>query len=223
MAEGISLPPVSFREDEGSTHRRVRATGKFRHNDSVYVGPRRAPAGKTQGMSVSPLGYYIVCPLEISDSREILVNRGWVPVGMVPREVLDGAVANAQSNWNEPEGVVNVIGVVAKDEVKGKFSPKHQGGTSRHLLWMDRNAIESATKVRIFPSSSPILLLTETQSPTEDAVVGMNTYPLRPTADEIALNVAVSPETHVGYAATWFGLSGAGVLMTRKLILRGRA
>jgi cytochrome oxidase assembly protein ShyY1 len=43
----------------------------------------------------------------------------------------------------------------------------------------------------------------------------------RPSVDQIDVP-KVSPAIHAGYAVTWYGLSLAGVLLTRKLILRGR-
>lgn len=46
-------------------------------------------------------------------------------------------------------------------------------------------------------------------------------YPLQPPVSSIG-NFKTTPATHVGYAATWFGLSGAGLYMTRKLITKGR-
>ena len=46
-------------------------------------------------------------------------------------------------------------------------------------------------------------------------------YPLRPPIDSVA-DFKTTPAIHAGYAATWFGLSGAGIYMTRKLITRGR-
>ena len=46
-------------------------------------------------------------------------------------------------------------------------------------------------------------------------------YPLTPTSESVG-EFKTTPLVHAGYAATWFGLSGAGIYMTRKLILRGR-
>ena len=40
---------------------------------------------------------------------------------------------------------------------------------------------------------------------------------LRPDRDQ-AVEFKVGPETHAGYAATWFALSGAGAVMTRNLL-----
>jgi hypothetical protein len=46
-------------------------------------------------------------------------------------------------------------------------------------------------------------------------------YPLQPPVSSIG-NFKTTPATHIGYAATWFGLSGAGFVLTRKLITKGR-
>ena len=58
----------------------------------------------------------------------------------------------------------------------------------------------------------------ETSSSTGD---GPLLYPLQPPVSSIG-NFKTTPAVHVGYAATWFGLSGAGLYMTRKLITKGR-
>jgi len=46
-------------------------------------------------------------------------------------------------------------------------------------------------------------------------------WPVQPTAEKVG-EFKVSPAVHAGYACTWFGLSAAGMYMTRKLITRGR-
>lgn len=46
-------------------------------------------------------------------------------------------------------------------------------------------------------------------------------YPLQPPVSSVG-NFKTTPATHIGYAATWYGLSGAGLYMTRKLITKGR-
>lgn len=46
-------------------------------------------------------------------------------------------------------------------------------------------------------------------------------WPVQPTADKVG-DFKVSPAVHVGYAATWYGLSAAGIYMTRMLLTRGR-
>lgn len=46
-------------------------------------------------------------------------------------------------------------------------------------------------------------------------------YPLQPPISSIS-EFKTTPSVHVGYAITWFGLSGAGLYMTKKLITKGR-
>lgn len=46
-------------------------------------------------------------------------------------------------------------------------------------------------------------------------------YPLQPPVASIS-EFKTTPSVHVGYATTWFGLSGAGLYMTKKLITKGR-
>ena len=48
----------------------------------------------------------------------------------------------------------------------------------------------------------------------------VTTWPIAPTADKVG-DFKVSPSIHVGYAVTWYGLSTAGLYMTR-LLMRKR-
>ena len=47
-------------------------------------------------------------------------------------------------------------------------------------------------------------------------------YPLLPPVSSIGKSETKHPFTHMGYAATWFGISGASWVMTRKLFTKGR-
>jgi len=47
------------------------------------------------------------------------------------------------------------------------------------------------------------------------------TFPLLPPMDKVG-EFKISPTIHAGYAVTWFALSSAGLVMTRKLLTRGR-
>lgn len=78
------------------------------------------------------------------------------------------------------------------------------------LFWVDQLALQA-----IAESEEPIPLLTEvvTEPPQN--------YP-RPRMLDTVAEFKVTPATHAGYAVTWYGLSAAGVYMTRKLITRGR-
>ena len=47
-------------------------------------------------------------------------------------------------------------------------------------------------------------------------------YPAQPPADVVG-DFKTTPMIHVAYAVTWYSLAAAGLVMTRKLITRGRA
>ena len=212
-------------------------------------GPSSGRSGG--GMSSGPLGYYVVTPLMIADggkggdeseggksgkNKTILVNRGWVPMSYIKQSqqkqqhgAFNSTDNAAKKGWSQPQGVVTVVGVETSCEQPKMFSPQHDRRTPNTLLWMDREALEERTGTR---GDRP-LLLTETAScaaddgndNNQDAVTvratGMPTFPVKPTAETVG-EFKVTPATHAGYAITWFGLSGAGMVMTRKLLRRGR-
>ncbi len=63
------------------------------------------------------------------------------------------------------------------------------------------------------------VLLTEVRS-DDDNVDDDGKLPLRPPKAVVG-DFKTTPLIHAGYAATWFGLSGAGVYMTR-MLMRGK-
>ena len=88
---------------------------------------------------------------------------------------------------------------------------------------MDRPAMEELTSS---PSNyhPPLFVEINTDDGTTTDAAGDKTlqYPVKSTQEYVG-EFKVTPEIHAAYAVTWFGLSGAGVLMTRKLLSRGRS
>jgi hypothetical protein len=82
------------------------------------------------------------------------------------------------------------------------------------LFWFDPIALQA-----IAGSKREMSLLAQVIDDDQDADI---LYPLKQPAGSIA-DFKTTPSIHAGYAATWFGLSGAGFYMTKKLITRGRA
>ena len=80
------------------------------------------------------------------------------------------------------------------------------------LFWFDAVALQA-----LAGSNEETMLLTQVQEKDDDPTQ----YPLKPPVERFA-EFKTSPLIHAGYATTWFGLSGAGLYMTRKLITRGR-
>jgi len=223
-------PPLQ--KSELKENNRVKLTGAYRCSDTILIGPRGPPPGSLDksgpnaamagkgGMSTSPQGYYLITPLRRLDGKgTVLVNRGWLPMSMRDRTDII---------CKDDKGIVDVTGVLASMEQPRRFSPdsrssmttnrrRYPGVTPKFktLLWMDRVAIEEETHTMgLYPP-----LITQTEDNTKENNV--LEFPIVPSSDAVG-QPKVTSATHAGYAATWFGLSGFGFIMTRKLLLRGR-
>lgn len=214
----IVIPTTSTEEREFSC---LKVRGQFRHEDEVLVGPRGPPpaaisatgpnSGRSAGgMSSSPQGFYVITPMvRAHNMGTVLINRGWVPRQYVQQNAA----------WNRPRGVVEIIGVPIKTEIPRFMSPPHDSKEPRQLLWFDRIAIERVTRTA---GLAPLLLKeTATTSPTMEDENAAPQFPVKPSKETVG-EFKVPPSTHAGYAVTWYGLSGAGIFMTRKLMTRGR-
>ena len=164
------------------------------------------------------------CPKE---ETIVWINRGWIPRHFVDNQ------SKVQHEWEQPRGIVKLTAMESETETPGRFSPPSRleakreaedgakshdfdGGTVQKLLWMDRDAVSEMTKC---PNEHcPPLFV---QIKDENHATSHALYPARSTREHVG-EFKVTPEVHAGYAATWFGLSGAGMLMTRKLLSRGR-
>jgi surfeit locus 1 family protein len=85
------------------------------------------------------------------------------------------------------------------------------------LYWYDAPTMKAVARV---PLSTPYVTAvreTDADSPSSQQYHP----PFLPTADKIG-DFKVTPAVHAGYAFTWFGLSAAGMYMTRMLLKRGR-
>jgi cytochrome oxidase assembly protein ShyY1 len=80
------------------------------------------------------------------------------------------------------------------------------------LFWLDGLALQA-----IAESDEETMYLLQVQ----DSEIDASTYPLKPPVESVA-DFKTTPQIHAGYAVTWYGLSAAGVYMTRMLITRGR-
>ncbi|KAG0223117.1 SURF1 family-domain-containing protein [Mortierella sp. GBAus27b] len=70
--DAIPLPrKVNLDAVEDFEYRKVKVTGRFRHDQELLLGPRTRGDGQP--------GYFLITPLERTDGSKILVRRGWVP------------------------------------------------------------------------------------------------------------------------------------------------
>ena len=150
----------------------------------------------------------------------VWVNRGWIPRQYIDRH------STIITSWNQPLGTVELMAMESNTETPGTFSPPSRldskTGTSTQneqtinkLLWLDRTAMEEM--IACENDCHPPLFVEINTNEQGSAPQ----FPVKPARKYVG-EFKVTPEVHAGYAFTWFGLSGAGMIMTRKLLTRGR-
>jgi surfeit locus 1 family protein len=88
-------------------HRRVYATGKFRHDREMLIGPR---------MHDGTDGFFVITPLEREDGAStVLVNRGWIS--------REKRFQQDRSDQALPRGLVTVSGLLREPWKKNFFTP----------------------------------------------------------------------------------------------------
>lgn len=152
------------------------------------------------------------------EAKIVWINRGWIPRHYISKDL------KVLQQWKQPEGTVEIMTMESETETPGRFSPPSRieqinssnDGSDRvqKLLWLDRQAIAEMTNC---PSGLTPPLFVQIKNEESSGA----TFPARSSREYVG-EFKVTPEVHVGYATTWFGLSGAGILMTRKLLSRGR-
>jgi len=226
--------------------------GRFRHQQEILIGPRGPPPGALAstgpssgrsegGMGSGPQGYFVISPFELCNddddddtntglgtTKTLLLNRGWIPRHYPEKQI----------PYDHPEGIVDILAVVGKGENPRFMMPPHDWNkTPPRLYWFDQETIEEATGMTEDDDTNAITNGEDSSSTTtkrgiliqvrpnedegEENTQKYVSFPVAPPADTVG-EFKVAPATHAGYAFTWYGLSLAGVFMTRTLITRGR-
>mmetsp|Transcript_24851 Transcript_24851/g.58991 ORF Transcript_24851/g.58991 Transcript_24851/m.58991 type:complete len:334 (+) Transcript_24851:175-1176(+) len=201
----------------------------------------------SSGMAPGPQGFHVLTPLQLSpgtaDRELVWVNRGWVPKKLVPGADRPSRVSNIRNRdgspvtvaqegsewasypaWNREEGPVTVTTIQSKIEKPRFMTPQHDySKRPLQLFWLDGVALQALSE-----SNEETMLMTQVKDDTNEGdeerkspSSSSSIYPLQPPVEAIA-TFKTTPSIHAGYAATWFGLSAAGIYMTRKLISKGR-
>ena len=157
-----------------------------------------------------------------SQEKIVWVNRGWIPRHYINKS------NQITTSWNEPSDVVQLMAMESNTETPGTYSPPSRldtttkqsmnndnSSTVDKLLWMDRTAMEEITCT---PSDVHPPLFVEINTDEKETA---QQFPVKPTREFVG-EFKIPPSVHVGYAITWYGLSGAGMIMTRKLLTKGR-
>lgn len=180
---------------------KVRCSGTFAYADSLFVGPRSAPQGTdaAAAAAMAPSGFFVVTPFVDAESgRTLLVHRGWVP----RRQRAQALEASEAAT-----GTATFDAVVRVDEVGGVFTPERPSVDDVDYFRIDADAMK---RQRDLPPDT--FFVEQIRAP--DNALAQGALACRSAQD--LLFFQVHPSTHVGYAATWFGLCLAGLLLTRR-------
>ncbi|KIW94250.1 uncharacterized protein Z519_05566 [Cladophialophora bantiana CBS 173.52] len=186
----LPLPP---RIDPEAIHefdyRRVYATGRFRHDQEMLIGPRTQD-GKD--------GFMVVTPLEREGGSTILVNRGWI--SKEKRFQVD------RDPESLPRVEVTVSGLLREPWKKNFFTPKNQPDMGK-FYFPDVNEmaqVVGAEPVWIEETMTPDLLVSYSRE-AKGIPIGR--------APEVNLR-----NNHLQYIFTWYSLSAATTLMMWMLL-----
>jgi surfeit locus 1 family protein len=177
---GLAAPPVPLPTGTdlaaGIDFRRVSVRGTYMHDAAFGFGVS-ASGGEP--------GARLITPFRLEDGRVILVDRGWLPEGLLPPDVPEGL---------QPGGPTALEGVARwrGGAERGWMIPPDQPERRRWFSW-DIAAMERALGTPLVPVSLAL------QRP--DSLAGL------PKAQPV---VAVDfRNNHLGYAVTWYGLAAA--------------
>lgn len=116
VRDPLPLPPaIDPSAVKDFDYRRVTATGKFRHDQEMLIGPRLHDGDD---------GYLVITPLErdfdgFKGNATVLVCRGWIPK--------DKAAQSARPH-GLPQGEVTVQGLLREPWKKNMFTPDNDPG-----------------------------------------------------------------------------------------------
>ncbi|KIW03906.1 uncharacterized protein PV09_04749 [Verruconis gallopava] len=105
----LPLPPfVDPEAVKEFDYRRVIATGKYRHDQEMLVGPR---------MMEGENGFTVITPLERPNGSTILISRGWIASRFKDQKTRDPSAL--------PTGEVQVQGLLREPFKKNMFTPEN--------------------------------------------------------------------------------------------------
>jgi len=181
----VLLGAVGSDLDSLEFHRAV-ATGSFQPEHEVLIRSQ-----VHQGVA----GFHVITPLLTESGRAVLVNRGWVPLGLDQVPVTEAP---------PPDGLVTVEGWVHPTQLRPALGPQDPG--EGRLVTMSRVDIARIQEQVPFHLEPVYLVLLGEQ------VEGRPVLPTPPTFDDEG--------SHLAYAIQWFGFALIGVVGYLAIIRR---
>jgi surfeit locus 1 family protein len=173
------------------------ASGHFLHDAELFVFTNH------RGV----MGWKVVTPLETTDGRTVLVDRGFIPYDLKEP---------ATRPDSRPDGTLSITGAV-RPYASGRepFAPDNDV-QANVWHWWDLPAMAEAAGVE---RPSPFILQADPQPhPQAHDAAHDAAWPQASRPDP-----ALIPNRHLGYALTWFGLAAMLVVVNGLYLLRRRA
>ncbi|KAI8901712.1 SURF1 family-domain-containing protein [Globomyces pollinis-pini] len=193
----IPLPTLD-EIDESMEFTRVKTNGKFLYDKEILVGPRprnhameNSAAG--DGRSTTNSGYLVYTPFQLSNGECILVNRGWLPLGL----------RDSKTRFDIKDQV-DIEGFIREGEPQSRLVTNNNPKTN---TWYRADLEEMSNHC----STKPVLLELTADSDVNSKFV-QSGFPL------LRIPAATFRNQHLEYALTWFGLTVA----TTGLLLFGK-
>jgi surfeit locus 1 family protein len=192
VTQATTAPPLPFSAPPAGP------AAPFEYHRVVMTGHYEAPS-TTLVTAATDLGsgYWDMVVLRGGTiPRAVWVNRGFVPIGS------RRAVVAAST----PIGPVTVTGLIRLAEPTGTWLRANRPDTDH---WYSRDLIAMAQARRIAPVASPMFIDAQIEAPRP-----ANAAPVP------GLTVLNFPNSHLGYAVTWFTLAllsaGGAILLSRR-------
>ena len=166
--------PLEFDGDitqlNGLMWKPVVVSGIFEHDKELYLAARSMRGN---------VGFHVLTPIRLSNGKNILINRGWVP-----REKKAPSTRVEANILNKTE----VTGIINPGFKKGAFSPKNDA-TKNVWLYIDFDEMSSAINLEL-----------------EEFVIDANENGEGgfPIGSQTRVNL---PNDHLQYSVTWYLLS----------------
>lgn len=181
MRDPLPLPPaIDPAAIKDFDYRRVYATGKFRHDQEMLIGPR---------LHDGTDGYLVITPLErdfegYNGNSTVLVCRGWIP---------KDKAAQSKRPQGLPQGEVTVQGLLREPWKKNMFTPDNHPEQNKFYF-------PDVEQMAAFTGSQPVWI---EQTMKQDLVESYDReaagIPIGRAADVNLRN------NHTQYIFTWYG------------------
>jgi surfeit locus 1 family protein len=210
---------------EKNSYRMVTLSGHFDHSKELIVGLRTSPAHKRQSVATGGQtaagiqGYFVITPFVTDDGVVLWVNRGWVPQERKEQQSRQKPL---------PAGRTTITGVLRENENPTLYVNDGKPHVKDNWwLVMDAQAFTTAfgAALKLASGQMPALFeqVADSSHLSSDDAPLRSDMMLKKPRDFVDNAFYITPEKHIGYLTTWYGLCvaiAAAALQLRRRNMR---